>query len=91
MIVTVWVAPAVARAVPIENHVAEPLAPFEHPAGEKPVAPLNFAVVPLIDCVEITDSCVAPAAVGLVLSAAHAEQLPHHLLALTGPLVLKPT
>ena len=91
MVVTLWVAPAVASVVPFENRVAVPLAPFEIPAGEKPVPPLNSAVVPLIDCaVEVTGSCVAPAVVGLVLSAARAE-LSHHLLALTGPLVSQPT
>jgi hypothetical protein len=88
---TVSVAPAIAWVVPIVNSVAVYLVPFEIPDDKKPVPPLNSTVVPLLVCaVEITGSLVAPAVVGLVLSAAQPEP-PHHLVALIGQLVLKPT
>jgi hypothetical protein len=54
--------------------VAVYLVPFEIPDDKKPVPPLNSTIVPLLVCaVEITGSLVAPAVVGLVLSAAQPE------------------
>lgn len=88
--VPVWVAPAVAWAVPTVNSVAVHPVAFESPDGEKPVQPVDFAVVPsFVYAVEITGSLVAPAVVGFVLSDAQAET-PHHLVALTEPPVSKP-
>lgn len=91
--VSVLAALADAWVVPVANFVVVHLVRFEIPAGEKPVLPLNSAVVPPFVCaVEITGSLVlvAPAVVGLELSAAQPEP-PHHLVALIGLPVLRLT